>query len=283
MSEYLLNIFKDKNIPFTSSGKDYVIKCLNPEHDDSNPSLRVDKVTGVAHCFACGWKRNLFKHFGIVSNNSSIRVAKLKEKIKELKEMSMEVSMLDGATPYTQSFRGLSVSTLKHFEAFYTHDVESMKDRVIFPLYDITGKINNFIGRHILSDSNPKYLHYPAGKSTLTYPIKLEEPTTSIILVEGIIDMLNMYDKGARNVVCVFGTQGLKVGIKQKLIPYKVQGITKIFILFDGDAAGKEAAIELKPLVEEQGFIVEIIDLPEDVDPGNLSVEDVQRITEYTK
>lgn len=283
MSEYLLNVFKDKNISFTSSGKDYVIKCLNPEHDDSNPSLRVDKVTGVAHCFACGWKRNLFKHFGIVSNNNSIRVAKLKEKIKELKEMNVEVSMLDGATPYNQSFRGISIATLRHFEAFYTHDVESMIDRIIFPLYNITGKINNFIGRHVLSDANPKYKHYPSGKSTLTYPIRLEETSNSIVLVEGIFDMLNMYDKGARNVVCVFGTQGLQVGIKDKLMPYKVQGVTKVFILFDGDTAGRDAADTLKPLIEEHGFIVENINLPDGVDPGELSEEAVKSIIEYTK
>jgi hypothetical protein len=38
----------EKGISFTSSGKDYLIKCLNPDHDDSNPSLRVDKINGVA-------------------------------------------------------------------------------------------------------------------------------------------------------------------------------------------------------------------------------------------
>jgi DNA primase len=282
VSEYLVNLFKEKQIPFTSSGKDYVIKCLNPEHPDSNPSLRVDKITGVAHCFACGWKRNLFKHFGIVSNNNSVRVAKLKEKIKELKESNIEVTMLEGATPYTKPFRNLSVQTLKHFGAFYTYDVESMKDRVIFPLYDVTGKINNVIGRHILSDANPKYLHYPSGKPTLTFPIKLEEPTTNIVIVEGIIDMLNMYDKGARNVVCVFGTQSLKVGLRQKLYPYKVQGINKIYILFDGDEAGRTAATDIKPYIEEQGFVTEILNLPDEVDPGELDEEAVLSIKGYT-
>ena len=76
--EALLN---EKGISFTSSGRDYLIKCLNPEHDDSNPSLRVDKVNGVAHCFSCGWRRSLFKHFGIISTGS-VRIARLKEKIK---------------------------------------------------------------------------------------------------------------------------------------------------------------------------------------------------------
>jgi DNA primase len=277
--EALLN---EKGIPFTSSGRDYLIKCLNPEHDDSNPSLRVDKVNGVAHCFACGWKRNLFKHFGVITDNSSIRIAKLKEKIKELKVSMQEVVFPDGATPYTQPFRGISSATLKYFEAFYTHSIEKLEDRIIFPLRDVTGKISAFVGRHIMSDANPRYVNYPSGVTLTTYPVKLEGIFTSMVIVEGIFDMLNCYDKGMRNVVSVFGTQSLKAGIHAKLMPYKVQGISKIFILFDGDKAGREAAHELKPLIEEQGFEVEIINLPDDIDPGVLSDEEVASIKEYT-
>ena len=43
------------------------------------------------------------------------------------------------------------------------------------------------------------------------------------------------------------------------------------------------AAAKIKPLVEEAGFTVEIINLPDDVDPGIMSVEDIESIIEYTK
>jgi len=276
--EALLN---EKGISFTSSGRDYLIKCLNPEHDDSNPSLRVDKVNGVAHCFSCGWRRSLFKHFGIISTGS-VRIARLKEKIKELKVSMQEVVFPEGTTPYTQPFRGISSATLKHFEAFYTHSIEKLEDRIIFPLRDVTGKISAFVGRHIMSDANPKYINYPSGVTLTTYPVKLEGVFISMVIVEGMFDMLNCYDKGMRNVVSVFGTQSLKAGIHTKLMPYKVQGISKIFIMFDGDDAGRSAAKELKPLIEEQNFEVEIINLPDDIDPGVLSDEEVASIKEYT-
>ncbi len=64
MSSSVEKLLYDEGISFKGSGKDYLITCLNPNHDDSDPSLRVDKVTGLAHCFASGWKRNLFRHFG---------------------------------------------------------------------------------------------------------------------------------------------------------------------------------------------------------------------------
>ena len=41
-----------KDIPYKVSGKDVVIKCLNPDHDDSNPSMRVDRHMGMFNCFA---------------------------------------------------------------------------------------------------------------------------------------------------------------------------------------------------------------------------------------
>lgn len=283
MTEPVLNILKDKGLSFTSSGKDYLIKCLNTEHEDSNPSLRVDKISGIAHCFACGWKRNLFKHYGLISNTASIKVAKLKQKLQDLQLSLFEIPFPKGSIPYTQKFRGISIATLRHFEAIYTHEDDTYKDRIIFPIRDITGKVANFIARHVNTDAKPKYLIKPSGVSIHPYPIKLEQHSFSIILVEGIFDMLNMYDKGARNVITVFGTQSMLSNTRVELMPYKIQGVTKVFILFDGDDAGITAANTLKPLVEECGFFAEIISLPEDKDPGELDEEEIRSIMEYTK
>ena len=283
MNDPVLALLNDKGISFTISGKDYVIKCLNPEHDDSNPSCRVDKVTGVLHCFSCGFKRNLFKHFGIFTNHSSIRVAKLKEKLNELKQSMIELEIPEGATPYTQAFRGISVQTLKHFDVFYTHDVKELEDRVVFPIRDVIGKNVVFVARHALSNGNPRYVNYPRGTKIPLFPIRLEEPSTTIILVEGIMDMLNLYDKGIRNAVACFGTSTLKGSVAEKLLPFKVQGVTKVFIMFDGDTPGREAAAELKPMIEECGFEVQNIDLPDGMDPGDFNQEYVDSIKEYTK
>lgn len=283
MTQAVENLLTAKGVYFIPSGKDFLVKCLNPEHNDSNPSLRIDRVTGISHCFACGWKKNIFKHFGVLTTNSSIRVAKLKEKIQEIKLATLEVGLPDGHTPYTQVFRGISIATLKHFGAFYTNEVEKLADRIIFPITDVTGKYVAFNGRHVLSDSQPKYVIYPGGRTLPLFPNIVAEDVKTIVLVEGMFDMLNLYDKGLRNAVCCFGVTTLKSNTGDKLLAFKVQGITKIFILFDGDKAGREAAKELKPMIEEAGFVVEIISLPDDTDPGELDQESVDQIKEYTK
>lgn len=283
MSTLVENLLKDNGIAFMPSGKDYLIKCLNPEHEDTNPSCRVDQNSGVTHCLSCGWKRNLFKHFGVFTNNTALKVQNLKQKLQDLKISLTELDLPKGASPYTQKFRGISRETLKLFEAFYTHDVEKLQDRIIFPIRDVSDKTILFVARHTLSDAQPRYVYYPTGVQLPLFPIKVAKGTHSIVLVEGIFDMLNTYDKGLHNVVCTFGTNTLKNNTGRKLLPFKVQGITKVFIAFDGDEAGRNAATELKPLIEAEGFITEIIELPDDTDPGNMGQEDVTAMIEYTK
>lgn len=281
MSDPVLELINKNGLGFTVSGRDYLIKCLNPEHEDSNPSFRVDRVSGVAHCFSCGFKTNIFKFFGVFTNPVPIRIAALKEKLAELKTSSTGLDLPTGHTPYTKQFRGISPQTLRHFGAFYTSQVEKLQDRIVFPIKDITEKIVVFVARHTMSNGNPRYVNYPSGVRMPVFPSHLPSGYKSMVLVEGIFDMLNLYDNGLENVVCAFGTNTLQNETKAKLLPFKAQGITHIYLLFDGDDAGRKAAQQLKPLVEQEGFIVEVINLPEGTDPGELDKEDIRSIAEY--
>lgn len=281
--EYVENLLKEKGIEFKHQGQDLVVKCLNPEHDDSSPSMRIDKVDGKFNCFSCGFKGNIFKYYGILTNNVNIRVAKLKEKIKDLKTSLTGLELPEGYVPFGRSFRGISKDTLTKFNAFHTDRVEELADRIVFPITDASGVIQVFVARHILSDAQPKYVVYPKHRTIPSFPVSLEKGTTNIVLVEGIFDFLNCYDKGLTNVVCTFGTQTLKANTKTKMLPYRIQGITKVYILFDGDSAGNNAAKELKPLLDELNFEVEIITLPDGLDPGQLDQEYINSIKEYIK
>ena len=60
-----------------------------------------------------------------------------------------------------------------------------------------------------------------------------------------------------------------------------MQGTEKVFILFDGDDAGREAAEKINPIIEELEFTVEILKVEDGLDPGDFSQEDVNMIKEY--
>lgn len=284
MSNTVEELLIKNGIHYNVSGKDFVTRCFNPDHADTNPSFRIDKVSGIAHCFSCGHKLNLFKFYGIISTGNHIRVAKLKEKIQNIKNSIYGIGVPKGFTPVSKVFRGVSVNTLKLFDAGFTTMVPELEDRIIFPIKDITGKVLVYVARHTMSSGNPRYINYPAGATMPIFPARpMVLGHKSLVLVEGIFDMLNLYDKGLTNVACCFGTNTLKNSIREKLQPYKACGVSKIFIMFDGDFAGKKAAEELKPLIEELEFIVDIIHLEEDTDPGELEQEDIDSIIEYIK
>lgn len=279
--EHIADLLRDKKITFTVSGPDFLVKCLNPEHEDSNPSMRIDKTTGIYNCFACGFKGNIFKYFGILTNNTSVRVAKLKEKLRMLQIDTEGIPVPDGAIPMSSDFRGVSKKTLRKFEAFYTDAVTELQDRIVFPIKDISGKTVVYVARHTLSAGNPRYINYPRGVTIPVFPSSLESPNKSIVLVEGIFDFLNVYDKGLHNAVCCFGTNTISANTKSKLQPFKAQGITKVYIMFDGDDAGRDAAYKLKPLIEDMELTVEIIKLEDGSDPGELTQEYVDSLKEY--
>lgn len=283
MADPVLDLLKEKEVSFTISGKDYVTNCFNPDHIDTNPSFRIDRISGICHCFSCGFKTNIFKYYGVLSNNTSLRVAKLKEKLNELKISNDGQPPLEGSKPYNESFRGISIDTLKEFEACYTTKIEKLIDRIIFPIKDVRDKTVCYVGRHTMSNGNSRYANYPSGVPIPMYPVKFKEHYNSLVIVEGIFDMLNLYDKGLRNVACTFGTNMLQSNLDIKLLPYKVAGITKIYILYDGDTAGVEAAKKIKPIIEAENFTVEIIEMEEDTDPGEMSQDDVNMIIEYIK
>jgi len=278
VKELLIN----KGIYPLSRSRDYVITCLNPDHDDKHPSLRIDKLTGIFHCVSCGFSGNIFHYFGIKNNKLiDIRALQLQEKIQKLLKVKTFSLPID-AVPYNRKFRNINPETYMYFSAFLSESL--MPGRLIIPIKDILGNIVGFQGRYIYSDIEPKYQYLPENSTIPLFPAIIEPIDGSIILVEGIFDMLNLWDKGLKNVVCTFGTAfgNTKKAEKQKrnkerLIPYRYQGVNKIYIMYDGDKAGKSAANNLKEYLDDS-YITETIDLEEGMDPGAFTTEDVTRL-----
>jgi DNA primase len=276
MSNEVETLLTEKGIPFNFSGHDLLIRCLNPEHPDKNPSLRVDKLTGMLHCFSCGFKGNIFKHFGIVQNMQSAEVMRLKNKIQAVFAESIGLEMPFGYSLFDKPFRGISAETLKKYEAFTHKDFEN---RIVFPIKDGLGKIKVFIGRHMFSNVGKRYDIKPSGIPVPFFPHNPPIINGSLILVEGIFDALNLIDKGVSNVISVMGTQGITPGnAGVKLSNYKLMGCTKIYLLFDGDAPGRKAAADLEPVINKLGFFCKKIDLDEDADPGIMDEDDIKQL-----
>lgn len=272
-----------ENIRYTSAGKDILVRCLNPEHTDSNPSMRIDKITGLFNCFSCSFKGNIFTHYDESLDLVNIKALQIKKKIADI--LKNEVLMPLGTEKFRRKHRGIAGETYREFDVF-THD--DWKNRIVFPIRDITGRLIGLLGRYAFSDADPKYLFYPPGADLPLYPPRPPMHKDSVILVEGVFDVLNLWDKGLTNVICGFGKslgESRKKLKKEnniaKFLPIKIQGVKKIYILYDRGALS--SANKLAKLLSDL-FIMEVIDYPkfsDEKDAGNLTQTEVNELKEY--
>ena len=264
-------LLTSRNVYFIPKGGDCLVSCLNPEHADRNPSMRIDRITGIFGCFSCGYKGNIFTYFGEKANHLQVRRELLKKNIKEKRSESIGLSFPRNLMQYTGNWRSIKPETYKRFEAFQHHDPDHI-GRVVFPVRDISGRIVAFNGRHT-TGGTPKYMISPAGAKMPLFPI-VEPIQGSVILVEGIFDMINLQDKGLTNAVCCFGTKNIN---EDKLRMLSIQGVDSIDIFFDGDDAGQTAANIVKEMVERVGLTSRNVCL-KDTDPGALPLKSVQTL-----
>lgn len=271
-------VLEDKSLYYKESGRDYVIRCLNPEHEDNNPSMRVDKVSGLYHCFSCGFKGSIFKRFDIEYDPIKADAIAILEQITDIIQEQEGLQIPPGSIPFDKEYRDIKTSTFQKFRAFKNE--EYFGNSVVFPIISPTGDITNFVSRK-LYPGEPKYLITPAKKKIDPY-IGLVNPIKgSVILVEGMFDMLNLYDKGLENVIACFGTDQItEKSYKEKLTPLILRGISRVFILFDGDDPGQKAAKKLHKLIRDSNLELdsEVIKLPKELDPGDLKQSEVNEL-----
>lgn len=266
-------LLETKGLDFIPSGRDFKIHCLNPDHDDSNPSMRVDNLTGIFNCFSCGFKGNLFTYYDEKANFLQIKRQSFKQKLLEKLAENIGLTLPENRVIFDKNWRGISGSTYKRFEAF-EHSDKDFIGRVVFPIRGITGKITGYNARALNPEVQPKYLISPARSKFPLWPPTPSFERGHCIVVEGLFDALNLIDKGIENVVCAFGTQKLT---KEKLAILKMQGATCIDIFFDGDDAGQNAAAEAKKLVESQEMTSRNVYM-KNTDPGELTAQKVLKL-----
>lgn len=264
------DLLNERGIYYQISGKDVKIKCLNPDHDDRNPSMRIDRILGVFHCFSCGYKGSLFRFYNVEVSEAGIRREKLKRKIEQLRSSGVGLSIPQGSTPYKRDWRGISAVTYEKFEAFYNIGT-NFNGRVNFPIRDATGRIVAFQGRDESGTLPNKYMFTPIGVKLPLFPV-VTPIQGKVILVEGMFDMLNLHDKGLTNSICCFGVNNFS---EEKLELLKISGVTGLDLIFDGDDAGRNAAERVRKLSGD--FPVREIKL-KNGDPGDLNLNQVSRI-----
>ena len=151
---------------------------------------------------------------------------------------------------------------------------DKFRERVMFPVHSVSGRVVAFSGRTLHSDNPAKYVNSPETeiyvKSRNLLGIYFAKSEISrldkCILVEGNVDMVMMHQLGICNVVASCGTS---LTVEQiRLIHKFTENVT---IMYDGDSAGIHAALRGTDLILSEGLNVKIVLLPDGEDPDSFS------------
>lgn len=146
---------------------------------------------------------------------------------------------------------------------------DRFRGRIIFPIFSLSGKVVAFGGR-TLFDADPKYLNSPETpvytKGRHLYGLHLSKDAVrkagELILVEGYTDLIALIQAGFENAAASLGTSLTSYQAAQA-----ARFAPRIVLAYDGDEAGRTAALRAVPICFERGLHVRVCLFPEKLDP----------------
>ena len=155
--------------------------------------------------------------------------------------------------------------------------------RLLFPLADARGRVLGFQARKLREDDpmRAKYVNSPEGelfrKGDMLYGLDRARAAIAkqerAVVVEGNTDVLALRQAGVEPVVASMGTALTDRQLKE------LGRLTKrLWLCFDGDAAGEAATLRGMELAAAQGFEVHVVALPPGLDPADLADGFEQRL-----
>ena len=165
---------------------------------------------------------------------------------------------------------------------------DRFRDRVIFPVHNISGRIVAFGGRTLRTDKAvAKYQNSPESEIYskkrelygLYFAKRAIQQQDYAILVEGYLDVISMHQAGIENVVASSGTSLTTDQIR--LLGRFTRNIT---VIYDGDSAGIHASLRGIDMILKEGMNVRVVLLPEPEDPDSFArAHTADEVQEYIR
>ena len=153
---------------------------------------------------------------------------------------------------------------------------DRFRSRIIFPIFHQSGEVIAFGGRDYKKNDLAKYLNSPETaiyqKSNTLYGLHITKDDIRkkgyALLVEGYMDLLQLYQAGIKPVVSVSGTSLTKN--HANLISKHVK---KVILLYDGDSAGANAVLRAGFILLQVGVEAYVVRPPDKLDPDDWLLE----------
>ena len=153
---------------------------------------------------------------------------------------------------------------------------DSLGGRLIFPIINAFDEVIGFGGRAL---EKTKFAKYKNTKETLLFDksktlynvnllkkLKREQPIQEVIIVEGYMDTISLYQAGFKNVVASMGTSLTKE--QARLIKRYTDNV---LISYDGDFAGQKADLRGLEILDDAGLHLRVVPMPDGLDPDDVA------------
>ena len=199
---------------------------------------------------------NDYKQFGsenLIKNKSALEYLENRDLTKKTLEEFKIGFIPDKTSSYEKLLKNYSEEEINQTGIFYKNErlkkyVDRFNSRIIFPVNNLTGDTIAFGGRIINSAKLAKYINSPETEFYKKGKIlfNLDKARTSkfktdeVVIVEGYMDVISLYDKGVKNVISNSGT-----AITENQIQLLWKFFSKPIVCLDGDESGQQATLRI--------------------------------------
>ena len=148
---------------------------------------------------------------------------------------------------------------------------DRFRNRIMFPIIDHRDRVAGFGGR-VMDDSVPKYLNSSESpvfnKSSILFGLNLakkQRPIDNLIVVEGYMDVITLYQFGYLNAVASLGT-----ALTPEHAKIMRRYTQNIYTAYDGDTAGQKATARGLDILKNTSCNVKVIRFPKGMDPDDI-------------
>ncbi|HNW12558.1 MAG TPA: DNA primase, partial [Candidatus Rifleibacterium sp.] len=150
-------------------------------------------------------------------------------------------------------------------EGFY----DVFRNRLMIPILDIHGRVAGFGGRVMSPEDEPKYLNSAESetfnKRRMLFNFREAVPVArrlnSVIVVEGYLDAISLFQNGIKNVVASLGT-----AISAEQIHMLARNCETLYFCYDADAAGQRATLRAISLQKDAPVNARVVSFPDPTD-----------------
>ena len=235
----------------------------------SKKESKNDKLYDAYNLSLKYFQNNLNSNYGKIAKNYLLNRGIDEQLIKEF-EIGLSLNSYDDLTKLLVS-KNYDLVTLNRIGlSSDNHDIYN--DRIMFPLYDVSGRVVGFSGRIYKDNSQNKYLNtketviFKKGELLYHYHIAKDECRLKkfVLVMEGFMDVIRASSIGIKNTVALIGTALTKEQINL------IKRLSKNIILcLDGDDPGQHATLNIGNMLYEQGIEVKVVVLPNPDDPDS--------------